>query len=593
MNPRIVRRPLPEVELNAGDLHPVLSKIYSARGVTQAEALDHSLTQLLSYRGLMGIDGAVSVLVDALHADAKVLIVGDFDADGATASALGVLGLRALGFSSVDYLVPNRFEFGYGLTPEIVDVARERDPQVLVTVDNGISSLAGVRAARDAGIDVVVTDHHLPGAELPAATAIVNPNQPGCAFPSKVLAGVGVMFYLLAALRAQLDADGWFQSARAAPPNLASFLDLVALGTVADVVALDHNNRVFVEQGLRRIRAGRCRPGITALLEVGRRSSQRAVASDLGFAVGPRLNAAGRLTDMSFGIECLLENDANRAREMAVELDALNRERRDIEAQMQREALSYVAGLDDRCLPHGLCVFEEDWHAGVVGIVAARVRERFHRPVVAFARDADNNLKGSARSIAGLHIRDALDAVSVREPGLIVRFGGHAMAAGLTIPGDALARFRDAFDAVLKQWLSEEQLEGVLLSDGELAAEFMTLDVARVLRDGGPWGQGFPEPVFDGEFDVLSRRVVGERHLKLRLRRVDDANAFDAIAFNMDDESWPPSRVRVHLAYRLDVNEYRAMESAQMVVEALADADDAEAVVPSGVCQTTGPASDA
>ena len=569
MTARVLRRRQVASALNAPELHPVLQRVYGGRGVDNPLALDTSLSGLLPFQDLKGIDDAVAVLCGALVNDAHVLVIGDFDADGATASALAMLGLNALGFRSLGYLVPNRFEFGYGLTPEIVAVAKEHQPQVLITVDNGISSVEGVAAARAEGMQVVVTDHHLAGDVLPDASAIVNPNQPGCQFGSKSLAGVGVMFYVLAALRARLLQQDWFAARGSKPPNLAQYLDLVALGTVADVVPLDRNNRILVEQGLRRIRAGACRAGITALLEVARRAPARTVASDLGFAAGPRLNAAGRLTDMSLGIECLLEDTADRAREMALELDALNRERRDIEAEMQREALAYVSSINAASLPHGLCVFEEHWHQGVVGIVAARVRERFHRPVIAFARDRDGSLKGSARSIAGLHIRDVLDAIASREPGLISRFGGHAMAAGLSIEADNLARFRSAFNALLAQQLDEDALTGVVVSDGTLAAPDLDLPLARAIRSGGPWGQGFPEPIFDGEFEVVSRRVVGERHLKLTLRPVNDDTVLDGIAFNTADDDWPPAMTRVHIAYRLDVNEFRSLEKAQLVVEAL------------------------
>jgi single-stranded-DNA-specific exonuclease len=574
VSPRITRRSPPGGEALPGTAHPVLERVYRARGIEDPTQLDTSLGRLLPFHSLSGIAEASAVLLQALQQRSRVLVVGDFDADGATASALCMLGLRALGFAELGFLVPNRFDFGYGLSPEIVAVAQEEAPDLLITVDNGISSVEGVRAARDAGMQVVVTDHHLPGAELPDASAIVNPNLPGCGFPSKSLAGVGVMFYVLAALRAELVARGHFANAQAAP-NLAAYLDLVALGTVADVVPLDANNRILVEQGLRRIRAGRCRPGISALLEVARRDPRRAVASDLGFAAAPRLNAAGRLTDMSLGIECLLEEDPDLARDMAMELDALNRERRDIEAKMQREAAAVVEGLDlgEGALPYGLCVYRPDWHQGVVGIVAARIRERYHRPTIAFAHDSEQILKGSARSVPGLHIRDALDAVAVAHPGLILKFGGHAMAAGLSLRADALPRFQQAFDALLREWLDAGDLEGVLLSDGALDAADLqpdtALTLARALRAGGPWGQGFPEPVFDGRFKVLARKVVGERHLRLTLQPEQGGAPLPGIAFNCDEEGWPLRLDQVHLAFRLDVNEYRAVESAQIVVEAV------------------------
>lgn len=569
MSRRIRRRDaLPGAALDAA-LHPVLDRIYRARGVAQASELDVSLAGLAPYSLLAGIDACVDLLHAALDAQHRVLVVGDFDADGATATVLALLGLRAMGFAQVDYLVPNRFEFGYGLTPEIVAVARAREPRLLITVDNGISSIEGVAAARAAGIDVLITDHHLPAQRLPDANAVVNPNQPGCAFPSKSLAGVGVMFYVLAALRARLREHGVFDRIGLEAPNVAHWLDLVALGTVADVVALDRNNRILVEQGLRRIRAGHLRPGVAALLRAGNRDPVRCVASDLGFAAAPRLNAAGRLTDMSLGIECLLGEDAAACARMAGELDALNRERREIESDMQADALAWLQTLqtDSVDLPYGLCLFEPHWHQGVVGIVASRVRERVHRPVIAFAPEEDGRLKGSARSIPGVHVRDILDTVAASHPGLVIKFGGHAMAAGLSIEHAELDRFRDAFDAALRRVLTPEDLEDVLYTDGALAPQQLELGLARALRAAGPWGQAFPEPVFDGEFDVIARRIVGERHLKLRLRAAPDTAPLDAIAFNQTDNDWPPGPLRIHAAYRLDVNEWQARETAQLVVQ--------------------------
>ncbi len=569
MSRRIQRRvPVDGPRLGA-DLHPVLERVLRSRGVAAAGDLDMSLAGLAPYHDLAGLEPAVDLLRAAIDADRRVLVVGDFDADGATATALALLGLRALGLARVDYLVPNRFEYGYGLTPEIVAVARTREPDLLVTVDNGISSVDGVAAARAAGMQVLITDHHLPGARLPAADAIVNPNRPDCAFPSKCLAGVGVMFYLLAALRARLRDDGAFERAGIEAPNVARWLDLVALGTVADVVPLDRNNRILVEQGLRRIRAGRCRPGIAALLAAGRRDPRRCVAADLAFAAAPRLNAAGRLTDMSVGIECLLDEDPAGCARRAQALDALNRERREIESDMHDDAVAWLesAVADEADLPFGLCLFQEHWHQGVVGIVASRVKERVHRPVIAFAREDDETLKGSARSIPGLHVRDTLDAVAAHHPGLLLKFGGHAMAAGLSIRATDLERFRAAFDAELRRLLAGADLDDVLHTDGPLSPEELDLPLARALRDAGPWGQAFPEPLFDGEFQVLSRRVVGERHLKLKLRSAEDAAPLDAIAFNVTDESWPSGAARIRAAYRLDVNEWQGTESAQLVVE--------------------------
>jgi single-stranded-DNA-specific exonuclease len=565
---RIRRRQPGAAAALSPQLHPVLDRVYRHRGITDVAELDNSLSGLAPAADLAGLDAAVALLAGARAAQRRVLVVGDFDADGATATALALLGLRAMGFEQVDYLVPNRFEYGYGLTPEIVAVAREREPQLLVTVDNGISSIDGVAAARDCGMQVLITDHHLPAARLPAADAIVNPNQPGCAFPSKSLAGVGVLFYLLAGLRAHLRDAGVFAGDTSGGPNVAQWLDLVALGTVADVVALDRNNRILVEQGLRRIRAGRCRPGVAALLRAGRRDPRRCVASDLAFAAAPRLNAAGRLTDMSAGIECLLDDDPGRAAAGAAALDALNRERRAIESDMHADALGDLASMEGgESLPFGLCLFQEHWHPGVVGIVASRVKERVHRPVIAFAREDEHHLKGSARSIPGVHVRDVLDAVAAHHPGLVVKFGGHAMAAGLSIQAAELERFREAFDGELRRLLGEPDLENVLWTDGALPPGELGLGLARTLRDAGPWGQAFPEPVFDGEFQVLSRRIVGERHLKLRLSASDGAPALDAIAFGQTDDGWSGSNPRIRAAYRLDVNEWQGVESAQLVLE--------------------------
>jgi single-stranded-DNA-specific exonuclease len=548
----------------------VLRRVYAARSVADAADLDYSLERLHKPELLGGIAAAVELLQQALAADRRILVVGDFDADGATSCALCLRGLRAMGARDVRYLVPNRFAFGYGLTPEIVEVARAQQPDLIMTVDNGISSVAGVTAARAAGIRVLVTDHHLPGAQLPPADAIVNPNLPGDRFPSKALAGVGVAFYVLLALRARLRETGWFAARGIEPPRLAQWLDLVALGTVADVVALDGNNRILVQQGLQRIRAGRCVPGIRALLEAGGRNPARVVAGDLGFAAGPRLNAAGRLEDMALGIECLLADDTDQACAMATQLDALNRDRREIEADMQRQALAIVERLqlDDDGLPTGLCLFEPDWHQGVIGILAARIKDRLHRPVIAFAHGSDGTLKGSARSVTGLHMRDALDRVATLHPGLIGKFGGHAMAAGLTLAEADFPRFAAAFDAVVSERLSRDDLYARIYSDGALSAAELTLDTAQQLRAGGPWGQGFPEPVFDGRFELLGQRVVGERHLRLTLRPAPGAQSLDAIAFNTAPVA---AHCRtLHLAYRLDVNEYRGLVSPQLMVEYLA-----------------------
>ncbi|CAE6935757.1 ssDNA-specific exonuclease RecJ [Pseudomonas marincola] len=564
---RIEPRPLPQILPNLGALPPLLTRLYAARGVQSVEELDKGLARLIPYQQLKGMDAAVELLVSALQQRERILIVGDFDADGATASTVGVLGLRLLGAAHVEYLVPNRFEFGYGLTPEIVAVALSSQPQLLMTVDNGISSVEGVAAAKAAGLKVLVTDHHLPGPELPAADAIVNPNQPDCSFPSKALAGVGVMFYVLLALRARLREIGWFAQQGLAEPNLAELLDLVALGSVADVVPLDANNRILVHQGLARIRAGRARPGLRAILEVAGRHHGRITSTDLGFILGPRLNAAGRLDDMSLGIECLLCDDEALARDMAVELDQLNQDRKAIEQGMQREALAQLKDLPVADMPFGLCLFEADWHQGVIGILASRLKERYHRPTIAFADAGDGVLKGSARSVPGFHIRDALDAVAAKHPGLISKFGGHAMAAGLSLPSINFPAFAEAFDQEVRRQMVEDDLTGRLLSDGTLSIEEYNLELARALRNAGPWGQHFPEPLFHGIFQVVQQRLVGERHLKMVLKTECGGQTLDAIAFNIDREQWPNPTVRwVELAYKLDVNEYKGNETVQLMV---------------------------
>ena len=570
MSTRISRRaakPVPEDLAQA--LHPVVARVLAARDVLSVSELDYRLEKLHPATMLAGMDDAVALLVDALAHDKRILVVADYDADGATGCAVAVRGLRLLGATHVDYLVPNRFEFGYGLTPEIVAVAEQRAPELLITVDNGISSIDGVAAAAARDVPVIVTDHHLPGEHLPRAAAIVNPNQPGDRFPSKCLAGVGVAFYLLIALRAALREKRWFDQRGLQEPNLGQLLDLVALGTVADVVPLDANNRILVSQGIARIRAGRAHPGVAALLKVAGRDSNHLTASDLAFAVAPRLNAAGRLTDMALGIECLLCDDASLAAEMAATLDGLNRERRDIEARMRDQAMTQVEALrfeSEEALPFGLCLFDDQWHLGVVGIVASRVKERLHRPVIAFAPDGADMLKGSARSVSGVHIRDALEAIATRHAGLLSKFGGHAMAAGLSLERARFDEFRAAFDVEVRHHLSAGDLRGAISSDGPLEPADIGLALARELRRAGPWGQGFPEPVFDGAFEVMSSRIVGESHLKLSLRAGDGTEPVDAIAFNAL-EYWPEAAKVVRLAYKLDVNSFRGRETAQLVVE--------------------------
>lgn len=569
---QVKTRPLPEGAAQSTlHSHPVIDRIFASRGVTDPAELDYRLHNLGSPETMLGLVEAGQLLADTLKADKRIVVVGDFDADGATSCALASLVLSRLG-ARVNYLVPNRFEFGYGLTPEIVAVAARATPDLIVTVDNGIASVDGVRAAQDLGIKVLLTDHHLPGAELPSADVIVNPNQVGCGFPSKNLAGVGVIFYVLSQLRAELRQRNWFFEKAVPEPSMAEYLDLVALGTVADVVPLDANNRTLIAQGMARIRAGRTRPGITALLKLSGREPTRAEAADLAFAVGPRLNAAGRLDDMSTGIECLLAADENDAFSLAGELDAMNRERRQIEANMQRSALEAMESLnspDETDVPTGICLYDPSWHQGVIGILAARVKERFHRPVVAFA-DADAGwIKGSARSIPGFHIRDALDAIATAQPDLLSRFGGHAMAAGLSLKLEDFERFSSAFAQEAARKLSTDDLQSVLLTDGELPLSDHTLQFAQLLMDLGPWGQQFPEPVFQGHFEIVQQRLVGEKHLKMVLRSSEEL--IDAIAFNVDTDIWPaPECERVNLCYKLSINSFRGRTSLQLMVEHLA-----------------------
>lgn len=591
MHKHIVRRTLPEqTECSFSDaIPPLLQRIYASRGVSCDDDMQRELSALLPADTLKGLKPSLVLLKQALANQQAILVVGDFDADGATSSALAVLALQAMGAKRVDYLVPNRFEYGYGLTPEIVEVAKSKHPDLIITVDNGISSVEGVQSANAAGIKVLITDHHLPGRVLPDAAAIVNPNQAGCDFSSKNLAGVGVIFYLMSALRTALNNEAWFEQQNLPVPNMADFLDLVALGTVADVVPLDRNNRVLVHQGLRRIRAGRCRPGISALIAVAGRNQQQLVASDLGFTVGPRLNAAGRLDDMSHGIECLLTTDTALATEMAQELDALNRDRRAIEGSMQKEAMASLEEIqqsfvedDTNAHAFGLCLFDQTWHQGVIGILASRIKDKFHRPVIAFALadseqhktdTTEQEIKGSARSIPGFHIRDALDTIATRHPELINKFGGHAMAAGLTIQLKDYEAFQQAFDQEVRRQLNLEDLKGQIWSDGELNARDLTLEQAETLREQGPWGQAFPEPVFDGEFKLVQQRIVGEKHLKMVLALPESNTVIDAIAFNVDLDQWPTSSDKVKLAYRLDVNEFRGEKSVQFVAEYLERVD--------------------
>ncbi|MGJ0193688.1 single-stranded-DNA-specific exonuclease RecJ [Pantoea sp. RRHST58] len=553
------------------DLPPLLKRLYLQRGVRSAAELERGVKHLLPFSSLNGLDAAVELLHQALLDGRRIMVVGDFDADGATSTALTVLALRSMGGHNVQYLVPNRFDDGYGLSPEVVEQARARGAQLILTVDNGISSHSGVACAHQYNIPVLVTDHHLPGDTLPEAEAIVNPNLHDCAFPSRALAGVGVAFYLMMALRAHLRKLGWFGATRA-EPNLAELLDLVALGTVADVVPLDVNNRILVWQGLGRIRAGKCRPGIRALLEIANRDARQLVASDLGFALGPRLNAAGRLDDMSVGVSLLLTDDITQARMLANELDALNQTRKEIEQGMQSEALALCMALERQQteLPLGLAFYHPEWHQGVVGILASRLKERFYRPVIAFAPAGDGTLKGSGRSIPGLHLRDALERLDTLYPGMMLKFGGHAMAAGLSLEETQFEAFRQRFADLLGEWLSEESLQSVIWSDGALQPGEFSLQTAELLREAGPWGQAFPEPAFDGRFKLLQQRLVGERHLKVMLEPLGGGPLIDGIAFNVDTTLWPDNSVRqVELAFKLDINEYRGNRSVQLIIDHL------------------------
>lgn len=568
----IVTRPITKTRIQLSDVSPLLERIFLARGVTSAAELDRTLAKLPSPWLLSGMDVMVGHLVTAIKTRQKISIVADFDADGATSCAVAVKGLQLLGAGLVNFVVPNRFEYGYGLTPEIVALVKQQNPDVLITVDNGISSIDGVKVAKDLGIKVLITDHHLPGSELPAADAIVNPNLPDDKFPSGALAGVGVMFYVLMALRSRLREQGWFEQKQISEPNLAQLLDYVALGTVADVVPLDSVNRVLVYQGLQRIRSGRGHPGLNALIEVSGRNPQTIVASDLGFALGPRLNAAGRMDDMALGIQCLLTDDPGLAKDIAVQLDELNNDRREVEGQMSREAMALLADmnvLNEQHLPAGVCLYDANWHQGVIGILASRIKDRVHRPVIAFAPAGKDEIKGSARSIPGVHIRDVLSDVAAAHPKLLSKFGGHAMAAGMSLKMHDYPAFALAFDEVVKLKLADVDLEQKIYSDGELTEAELSLEFAELLQNAATWGQEFPEPVFDGIFDVIQSRIVGQRHLKLVLRKPAGNLVIDAIAFYVDQpENWLGLR-QIRAAYRLDINEFRGNRSVQLMVQYL------------------------
>ena len=547
---------------------PLLQRIYHSRGINAPSDMATELTDLLPYHEMPDIEVAVARLQQALASQESILVVGDFDADGATSTTVAIKGLKMFGAKHIDYLVPNRFDFGYGLSPELVEFAAARERyDLIVTVDNGVSSVSGVAKANHLGIDVVVTDHHLAGDELPAAIALVNPNLPDSNFPSKNLAGVGVIFYLLIALRAKLRESGWFGQQNLPQPNLAVLLDIVALGTVADVVPLDKNNRLLVQQGLNRIRRSIACPGIQALLDISQRKNSRLVASDLGFAVGPRLNAAGRLEDMSLGIECLLANDYRKALKLATKLDALNQERRALEQDMLAVALQILNGLvvDEGTVRPGLCLYDPSWHQGVIGILSSRIKERVHRPVICFAKGDEHTIKGSARSIPGCHVRDVLAVIDNQHPGLIQKFGGHAMAAGLSIAVTDFELFADLCAKEVERQVPAEAFVNTIYTDGSLADEEMSLDVAYLLREAGPWGQAFPEPVFDDEFAVVRSKVVGGKHLQLTLARGNKHHR--AIAFNHEAKGWVPGATHVHAAYKLDVNEFKGNKNIQLMVE--------------------------
>lgn len=584
MSKVIVRRTKVDDSYLPAITHPIVKQIYASRGITSEKDLELIVNNLAGVSELTsafkGMNEACELLYAALNAKTNIIIVGDFDADGATSTALMMTALSLLGSQNHSFIVPNRFEYGYGLTPEIVDIAAQQGAEMLVTVDNGISCIAGVQRAKELGLKVIVTDHHLPGHSLPDADAIVNPNQRGCTFPSKALAGVGVAFYLMLALRKYCREKDYFKTLNIAEPNIAQLLDLVALGTVADVVSLDTNNRILVEQGLKRIRAGQTRPGIQALIEIANKNQQRLVASDFGFALGPRINAAGRLDDMSYGINCLLAPDLSSARTMARELDDLNKTRREIEQGMQIEAERVLTSLhfDENHLPNAIALYQQDWHQGVIGIVAGRMKEKYHRPCIVFANGKENDsgesstieIKGSARSIPGLHIRDLLEHIDSQHPGIILKFGGHAMAAGLSITRNNFDKFQQLFNEFAGKWLKEEDLQSIILSDGELDIGDMTLGFSETLRDAGPWGQNFPEPLFDDTFTLIQQRIVGEKHLKLVVEKNSShgKQVFDGIAFNVDVKAWPNTQAKqVRLAYRLDVNEFRGKRTVQLMIE--------------------------
>ncbi|HHF4805795.1 TPA: single-stranded-DNA-specific exonuclease RecJ [Haemophilus influenzae] len=575
MKKLIKRREIPVG--NSVSTHPLLDRLYRARHIKNTKELDRTLKSMLNPNQLYGIDQAVNLLVEAYQQQQKIVIVGDFDADGATSTALSVLALRQLGFSDVDYLVPNRFEQGYGLSIPVAEMAIEKGVQLLMTVDNGVSSFEGIAFLKEKGIRVLVTDHHLPPETLPPADAIVNPNLSQCHFPSKSLAGVGVAFYLMLAVRAKFRELGIFTAET--QPHFTDLLDLVALGTIADVVPLDQNNRILAYQGLMRIRARRCRPGIIALAEVANRNVEQFTSSDLGFCIGPRLNAAGRLDNMSIGVELLLANEMSKARELALDLDELNQTRKEIEAGMKLEAIKICQNLTAlfKELPYGITLYQPDWHQGVLGIVSSRVKDQYHRPVIAFTQDGEGILKGSARSIEGLHMRDVLERIHSQHPNIILKFGGHAMAAGLSIREEYFADFQHLFNQTIADWLDEEHLQGIIWTDGELNSNEFNLETAELIKSVGTWGQGFPEPCFDGEFKILDQRAIGQNknHLKMLLEPKQGGGLLDAIAFNIDTRLYPDLSIKqARLAYKLDINEFRGNRSVQLLVDYIEPIDE-------------------
>lgn len=572
----VLRKPLCELGPWAQDLHPIMQRVYANRNITSPKLLEKTLDNLLSFAELKDIQKAVLLLADVLNKKETIVIIGDFDADGATSTALTLKALKLMGACNIYYKVPNRFKYGYGLTPGIIDEIKNLNPDLIITVDNGISSIEGVAHAKRAGIKVIITDHHLAGKELPNADAIVNPNQAGDDFPAKSTAGVGISFYLMLALRSHLRDTNWFENNKLPSPNLGQLLDLVALGTVADVVPLEHNNRILVEQGLRRIRSGLACPGIRALIKISKRNIQNLSANDLGFALGPRLNAAGRLEDMSIGIECLLSESDTQAEAIAARLDHINAERKIIESEMQQQALKELQpllSLDPEESPLGICVYDKNWHQGVIGILAARLKEKYFRPVIAFALADENEIKGSARSIPGFHIRDALDAIASQHPSLLNKFGGHAMAAGLSISESNFELFRSLFDDEVRKHLSIEQLSYRIESDGQLTTKELSISTAQMLKNAGPWGQGFPEPIFNGLFHINSFRILKDIHLKLQLSTTDHQQSIEAIAFNYLNEKKEVVDVKhgqiINLAYKLDINEFRGQRTLQLLVEDL------------------------